>query len=194
MKLESNVTRFAPNNGYIIDVEKERKAAEEHYEYFFISPGWYLCVSEGNAYVISEYLLKIGCACADMTYNCKGKEICKHLIHFMNRENLPDRNISEEMVQLLQAAGWSGKVLTPPDRPENRRRKPKLPNVHDPARKPGWQAATRAERMKRYASMTPKQIVAEMDGKELERNARRGAPLAITELQRRIAAAEGVSV
>jgi len=187
MKLEANVTRFAPNDGYIMDADKQRKAAEEHYEFSFISPGWYLCVSGDHAYAISEYMQKIGCGCADMRMRCKGKEVCKHLIQFMNLPNLPDKDITHEFRELLEAAGWSGTVLTPPDRPENRKRQ-KLPNIHDPARKPGKQAATRAEKMKRFESMTPEQIVAEMDEKTLEQNARRGAPMAIAEVQRRMAA------
>jgi len=192
MKLHANVVRFAPDDGYIMDVEKEQKASEERYEFRFISPGYYLCTHGENVYCISQYMRKIGCACDDMTFNCKEKLVCKHLIQFMNLKDHPDKDISEEMAQLLKAAGWSGKVLTPPDSPENRRQKPKLPNIKDPARKPLPQAATRAEKMKKYASMTPEQIIAEMDGEELKRNARRGAPMAIAEMARR-KTAEAVS-
>jgi len=186
MKLESEMTRFAPRDGYICDVEKERKATSEVYEYFLISPGYFLCISEGKAYTISEYMQKISCSCADMTFRCKEKEVCKHLIQFMmlkNPHDLPE--IHEDMAQLLKAAGWSGSVLTPPDRPETRKRKPKLPNIHDPDRKTQPQATTRAEKHKKYTSMTPEQIIAEMGGKELERNARKGGVLAIAELARR---------
>ncbi len=184
MKLEANITRFAPNDGYICDVDKHRKATEEDYDFRFISPGYYLCVHEGNEYAISEYNGKIGCACADMTYNCKGKEICKHLDKFMRLKELPTNPIDEGMIQLLEAAGWSGQKLTPPKIPEQRKRK-KLPNIHDPARTPQPKAEERADRRKRYDSMTPEQIIAEMPSDELERNAHRGAPMAIAELARR---------
>ena len=39
MKLHANVTRFAPNDGFICDVETQRKAIEEEYDFFSISPG-----------------------------------------------------------------------------------------------------------------------------------------------------------
>lgn len=186
MKLKANITRFAPRDGYICDAKKHDKAIEEEYEFFFISPGYFLCTTEeGDAYAISEYMQKIGCGCEDMTYNCKGKEVCKHLIKFMLLKEMPDKEIKEDMAQLLKAAGWSGTPLTPPDRPENRRRKPKLPNIKDPARKPGKKAAERAERRAQYEKMTPQQIIEGMDRKELEQNARRGAPMAIAELARR---------
>lgn len=186
MKLKTEMTRFAPRDGYICDVEKERKATSEVYGYFLISPGYFLCVNGEKAYTISEYRQMISCACADMTFRCKGSEVCKHLIQFMmlkNPHDLPE--ISEDMAQLLIASGWSGTPLTPPDRPENRRHRPRLPNIHDPARKPVPQATTRAEKRKRYESMTPAQIIAEMDDKELERNAHKGAPMAIAEMSRR---------
>jgi len=186
MKLEAEMTRFAPRDGYICDIEKERKATSEVYEYFLISPGYFICKNEDKAYTISEYLQKISCSCADMTYRCAGKEVCKHLIQFMMLENpqeLPE--IREDMAQLLIASGWSGTPLTPPDRPENRRQRPRLPNIHDPERKPVQKAAARAKKRDAYEKMTPEEIIRGMDGKELERNARRGAPMAIAELNRR---------
>lgn len=187
MKLEANIVRFAPSNGFICDIEKHKKATEEDYEFRFISPGYYLCKHKANAYAISTYMGKIGCACADMTFNCKEKSVCKHLEKFMRLKDLPDRDISKEDRQILKAAGWAGSTLTPPDRPEQRNIRTRLPNIHDPARKPGKQAATRAEKIKRYESMTPEQIIAEMPAGELEKNARRGAPMAIAELTRRLA-------
>jgi hypothetical protein len=63
------------------------------------------------------------------------------------------------------------------------------PPLHDPARTPSPAAAQRAERRARYVRMTPAEIVAAMPPGELERNARRGAPLAITEQERRAAEA-----
>ena len=186
MKLKAEMTRFAPRDGYICDVEKERKATSEEYENFLISPGYFLCVNGKKAYTISEYMQKISCACEDMTFRCQGNEVCKHLIQFMMLENPHDLpEIGEDMAQLLIAAGWSGTPLTPPDRPENRRHKPRLPNIHDPARKPAKQAAKREASKKPYDGKTAEDIVREMDGKELERNARKGGVLAITEMNRR---------
>lgn len=186
MELFSNVTRFAPNDGFICDVDTHRKASEEEYDFRFISPSYYLCITEsGNAYVISEYKNKIGCACQDMTFNRKGKEVCKHLEKFMRLKDLSLPDISEDMAQLMKAAGWSGSVLTPPDRPENRKRQ-KLPNIKEPTRKPAPQAATRQERKKTYEGMTPEQIIKETPQAKLETYARRGAPLAIAELTRRM--------
>ena len=132
---------------------------------------------------------KIGCGCEHMTYRCKGKEVCKHLVRFMSLEDTQFGNISEEMAELLQAAGWSGTPLTPPDKPENRSKKPKLPNIHDPARKPAPQAAQRAKAKKTYEGMTTEQIVRGMDLKELERNARKGGVATQAELARRKAEA-----
>ena len=189
MKLHANVTRFAPDEGYIMDVEKERKAHEEHYEFFFISPGWYLCVSGENMYAISQYMQKIGCGCHDMTFSCTNRAVCKHLIKFMSLEDTQFGDLSEEMAELLQAAGWSGTPLTPPDRPENRSKKPKLPNIHDPERKPAPQAKQREKTKKEYEGRTAEQIVQGMDIKELERNARKGGVAAQAELARREAEA-----
>lgn len=189
MKLHSNVTRFVPDDGFIMDAKKEKKANEEHYDFFFISPGWYLCVSKKNAYCISQYMNKIGCSCYDMRMRCKNKSVCKHLIQFMNLKNLPDTDISNEFRELLEAAGWIGTVLKPPDRPENRQRQ-KLPNAHDPERKPVPQAAQREKAKKTYVGKTAEQIVQGMDDTELRRNACKGGVAAIAELQRRTAIAE----
>lgn len=63
------------------------------------------------------------------------------------------------------------------------------PPLHDPARTPSLAAAQRAERRARYGRMTPEEIVEEMPPEVLERNARRGAPLAIAERERRAAEA-----
>ena len=188
MKLHANVTRFAPDDGYIMDAEKEKKAREEHYELFFISPGWFLCISGENAYCISQYMQKIGCSCYDMRMRCKGKEVCKHLIQFMNQKDLPDKDISGEFRELLEEEGWSGTVLKPPDRPENRQRQ-KLPNIKDPARKPAPQATQRAKVKNEYEGRTAEQIVQGMNLKELERNARKGGVAAQAELSRREAEA-----
>ena len=184
MKLEANITRFAPSNGFICEVDKHRKATEEDYDFRFISPGYYLCSHEGNAYAISDYKGKIGCACADMTFNCKGKEVCKHLEKFMRLKDLPSNPVDEEMIQLLEAAGWAGQKLTPPDRPGNRKKK-RLPNIHDPDRKPVPQATQREKCKKSYDGKSAEEIVQAMDGKELERNARKGGVMAIKELARR---------
>ncbi len=187
MKLEANVTRFGPENGYIYEAAKEAKAIAEAdgWIYRFISPGYYLCITEDKAYAISMYKQKIGCGCADMTYNCTGKEVCKHLIMFMRLENLPDRDISEEMRQLLIAAGWSGTTLTPPNHPSTRHQKRGRPNIKDPERKPAPQAAQRATKKESYEGKTAEEIVRGMGDKELESNARKGGVAARAEVDRR---------
>ena len=62
----------------------------------------------------------------------------------------------------------------------------KIPHVHDPARTATPQAAARAERRKRYQSMTASDIVRVMPAKELEHNARKGGVMAIAEQERRM--------
>lgn len=185
MKLEANITRFAPRDGYICEAARHDKAIAEaeDYDFRFISPGYFLCIHGENAYTMSEYRGKVGCACADMTYRCKGKEICKHGQIFLSLDDYPTNPIDEAMAQLLKAAGWIGARLHPPDLPK--KAKKKLPNIHDPARKPQPQAAQRHEQMKRYETMTPEEIIRETPQEKLETYARRGAPMAIVEVQRR---------
>ena len=129
-------------------------------------------------------MAKIGCSCHDMTFSCTNKAVCKHLIQFMNLQVLPDNDISEEFRELLEAAGWSGTVMKPPNRPKAEQR-PKLPNIHDPDRKPAPQATQRAKVKKEYEGKTAEQIVQSMDMKELEKNARKGGVAAQAELARR---------
>lgn len=62
----------------------------------------------------------------------------------------------------------------------------KIP-IHDPTRTTTPQAAARADRRKRYSSMTPEEILRETPDRELNRYVRRGAPLAIAEQERRMA-------
>lgn len=64
-----------------------------------------------------------------------------------------------------------------------------IPHVHDPARTATPQAAKRAERRARYESMTAEEIIRYMPDRELSRNARRGAIMAIAEQERRVNAA-----
>jgi len=194
MKLEANITRFAPNNGYICDVEKQRKAVAEEYEMRLISPGFYLCTHDNNAYAISEYMGKIGCACYDMTHGCKGKEVCKHLVKFMTLKDLSLPEISQDQRELLEAAGWSGTVLTPPQKqqqpkqqqPKQQQPKQQQPKVTEPAVKSQPQA-TRIGNREKYEGKTPAQIIAQMPLEELKRNARKGGVMAVAELQRRTA-------
>lgn len=61
----------------------------------------------------------------------------------------------------------------------------KIPHVHDPARTTTTQAAARADRRKRYSSMTASAIVLAMPDNELEHNARKGGVMAIAEQERR---------
>jgi len=65
-------------------------------------------------------------------------------------------------------------------------------NIHDPARKPTFQAAQRAEQKKSYVGKTPEQIIRTTPQKKLETYARRGAPMAIAEKARRAVAALGI--
>ena len=189
MKLFANITRTAPTLGFICDVTRHDKAIAEaeDYDFRFISPGYFLCIHEKNAYAMSAYLAKTGCACADMTYRCKGDEACKHIQILCTLNDLPSKPIDADMEQLLKAAGWTGHKLHPPAQAK----KPKPPNIHDPARKPQPQAATRADQHKRYASMTPEQIIRETPQEMLETFAKRGAPLAIAEVQRRLVLQRG---
>lgn len=194
MKLESTISRTAPTLGFILDVETSDRAVAEAGEYDWrqISPGYFLCIHEENAYVISEYMKKVGCSCADMSFRKKGKEACKHAAAFMA---LPDisglKGVDVGMEQLLRAAGWTGTILQPPKRPEQARRsmsgssRQRIPNIHDPDRKPGKKAATRAEKTEMYESMTPEEIMRNTSEKDLEIYAKKGAPLARKELQRR---------
>ena len=183
IKLEANITRLAPRLGFRYDVERDKKSREESYRFEMISPGYYLCITEDDkAYAISETQKTMGCACKDMTYRCKPPyDVCKHLIAFARLPDVPTAPLSPIYEQLLRAAGWTGSNLHPPTK------KKKLPNIHDPARKPGKQAATRAEQHKRYASMTPEEIIRETPQAKLETYATRGAPMAIKEVQRRLA-------
>jgi len=61
-----------------------------------------------------------------------------------------------------------------------------IPNLHDPERTTTSQAAQRAERRARYASMTAEQIIQHMPDKELSRNAGKGGVLAVAEQERRM--------
>lgn len=194
MKLESTISRTAPTLGYILDVETSDRAVAEAGEYDWrqVSPGYYLCVHGETAYAISEYRGMLGCSCADMSLRKKGKEACKHIAAFMALPDISTLNgIDKDMEQLLRAAGWTGVIMQPPKRPEQARRsildppKRRLPSIHDPDRKPGKKAATRAEKTKMYESMTPEEIMQQTSEKDLELYARRGAPLARAELQRR---------
>ncbi len=198
MKLEANITRTAPTLGFVLDVAtSDRVAAEaDGYDYRQISPGYFLCIPDAeHAYVISEYLKRVGCSCADMRLRKKDREVCKHAAAFMALLDISTlKGIDQDMEQLLRAAGWTGKILQPPKRQEQARRsmvgeapKRRLPSVHDPDRKPTKQAATRAEKMQRYEGMTPEQIIRETPQEKLETYARRGAPLAKAEVERRIA-------
>lgn len=187
MRLEANITRSAPTLGFICDVKRHDKAIAEAEDYDFrmISPGYYLCIHGENAYAMSAYLKKAGCACADMTFRCKGNEACKHIQIFCTLNDLPTKPIDDGMRQLLTAAGWSGETLTPPDHPSTRHQKRGRPNAHDPARKPQPQAASRAEQKQSYAGKTPEQIIRATPIADLKKFAGRGAPMAIAELRRR---------
>jgi hypothetical protein len=53
--------------------------------------------------------------------------------------------------------------------------------LHDPERKAGIQAEAREARRELYKGMTAAEIIRHMPDVELDRNARRGAPMAIFE-------------
>ena len=188
MNLEANIIRTAPTLGFICDISTETKAAaeQEEYDYRMISPGYYLCVHGEHAYAMSAYLTKTGCACPTMTYRLKGDDACKHIRNLAMLPELPLKPIDREMKELLEAAGWIGHKLHPPAPPSQKRKK--LPNAHDPARKPQPQAATRARKHDEYAGKTTEQIVRAMPLKEVEKNAGKGGVACVAELRRRTAA------
>lgn len=188
MKLEATLTRTAPTLGYICDAATNDRAIAEanEYDWRMISPGFYLCIHGERAYVVSEHLKRIACACQHHRMRLKGDDVCKHLVAFMELRDLPSKPIDADMGQLLKAAGWIGRKLHPPALPKPGKKKP--PNVHDHARKPVPQAATRATSKTKYESMTTEQILRSMDDTELRRNASKGGTAAIAELERRNAA------
>ena len=184
MTLHPIVTNFAPCIGYVCDIETYTKAAEEGGEYVFrkISPDFFLCEHGENAYVIAENIRQkmIGCSCEAMNYRKTPLDVCKHIIAF-TKQDMPIEPISEEQRHELEAAGWTGKTLRPPDPPKKKRQTP----LHDPERKPTERAATREERRKLYESMTAEEMCRIMPDAELRNNARRGGVAAIAELKRR---------
>ncbi|MEA3382759.1 MAG: hypothetical protein U9Q87_18170, partial [Pseudomonadota bacterium] len=187
MKLHANITRTAPFMEITLDPKtlEESIAEAKDYDFYFISPGYYLCVHGNNAYAISEYKKRVGCACPDMTYRCKPpRDSCKHLRVFCSLEDLPSKPATPEMAELLKAAGWIGKPLHPPEMQKRSKKKP----PKDPDRKPQPQAPTRAQKMQSYAGKTTEEIVRSMPLPELQRNAKRGGVACVAELERRTAA------
>jgi len=196
MKLEATLTRTAPAFGYICDAATNDRAFAEvdEYDWRMISPGYYICIHGERAYVVSEHLKRIACACQHHRMRLKGDDVCKHLVAFMELRDLPSKPIDEGMGQLLKATGWIGRKLHPPALPKPGKKK--LPNTPAPALKPAptirkspiVPVATKAERRNKFDGMTPEQIIAEMDNATLKQNAGRGAPMALAELDRRKAA------
>jgi len=194
MKLDAKVTKFARRLGYVSDVERSRRAAEDgaKYRWAVIRPGYYVSIHGEHAYALIETAKTIGCACPDMSHRCRAGEVCKHVIMFSNLPELPTTPVSDEIAALLLAAGWTGSndQLCPPTKPAPAQAPKIRPPTQDPERKPTKQAETRAERRRRYEGMTPKEIIAGMSDKELKTSADRGAQLAIVEYERRVAAGE----
>jgi hypothetical protein len=192
MILEAKVTTFARRLGYVSDVERSRRAAEDgaKYRWEVIRPEHYVSIHGERAYVLIATAKTIGCACPDMSHRCRVGEVCKHVIMFSNLPELPTTPVSDEIAALLRAAGWTGsnEHLCPPTKAAQAQAPSRQPPIQDPERKPTTQAETRAERRERYGGMTPEEIIAGMSDKELKTNAARGAQMAIAELERRAAA------
>lgn len=192
MILDARVTTFARRLGYVSDVERSRRAAEDgaKYRWDVICPEHYVSIHGERAYVLIATAKTIGCACPDMSHRCRAGEVCKHVIMFSNLPELPTTPVSDEIVALLMAAGWTGsnEHLCPPTKAAQAQAPSIQPPIQDPERKPTTQAETQAERRRRYTSMTPEEIIEGMSDKDLKTNADRGAPMAIAELERRAAA------
>jgi hypothetical protein len=183
IKLEANITRLAPRNGYRYDVARDKKSREESYQFQMISPGYYLVVSGSKAYAISETQKTMGCACEDMTYRCTPPhDVCKHLIAFARLPDVPTAPLSPVYEQLLRAAGWTGERLHPP---ELKQEKKKLPPLRDPARQESPRAASRAA--VRDSNLSIAERVAAMSLAECKQNAARGGVACIADLKRRMA-------
>jgi len=185
MNLHPHITNWAPRLGFVTDLDENLKAHNEASEYEFqkISPDFFLCEHGDNAYVIAEKGKTIGCSCPAMTFRKTHADGCKHIIAYAALQTSPTAPVSSETEALLQGAGWTGDPLHPPATPKQEKKK--LPNIKDPARKPGKQAPSRADRHERYQSMTPEQIIAGMSDAELASCAKRGAEMAIDEQERR---------
>ncbi len=183
MNLHPLSTNWAPSLGFVLDADAYLKAQQEasEYEYQKISPGFFLCKHGDNAYVIGDAGKTVGCSCPAMTFRKTHADGCKHISAFLRVQEPPDP-ISPETETLLRDAGWTGDPLHPPAAEPKKKKKP---SAHNPAREPEKQATTRAQQHKQYESMTPEQIIAGMSDAELRRNAKKGAPMAIDELERR---------
>lgn len=183
MNLHATITRTAPAFETTSDLATETAGAQEEYDFRFISPGYFLCIHGDNAYAISEYKKRIGCACEDMTYRCKPpRDACKHIRGFVRLQEYPTNPIDAGMIQLLKAAGWIGSKLHPPDLP---RKKKQLPNIKDPERSPQPQATTRAQKHAEYAGKSTDEIVRGMSNGDVIRNASKGGVACVAELERR---------
>ena len=182
MNLHANIQRTAPAFETTSDLATDTAGAQEEYDFRFISPGYFLCIHGDNAYAISEYKKRIGCACEDMTYRCKPpRDACKHIRGFVLLKEYPTNPIDAGMIQLLKAAGWIGAKLHPPDLPK--KAKKKLPHAKSPERQP--QAATRAQKSAQYAGKSTIEIVKAMSNEEVRKNAAKGGVACIAEKERR---------
>ncbi len=184
MNLHANIQRTAPAFETTSDLATDTAGAQEEYDFRFISPAYFLCIHGENAYAISEYKKRIGCACEDMTYRCKPpRDACKHIRGFVRLQEYPTNPIDAGMIQLLKAAGWIGSKLHPPDLPKPAKKK--LPNIKAPERKPQPQATTRAQKHAEYAGKSTEQIVRGMSNADVIKNAGRGGVACIAEKERR---------
>jgi len=89
--------------------ETHKRAADECENYTFqkAGPDQYMCIHEDEAYRISVDGDKFGCGCGDWNHRCKGNEICKHLVAFNTRVQMPSAKLDKEVAKELIAAGWT---------------------------------------------------------------------------------------
>jgi hypothetical protein len=192
MNLKHEIKHRAPRNGYVCDAATDRKAREEchDYDYYVISPGFYLCQHGKNRYVIEESINSVGCACEAMTFNKNPGEVCKHIVAMSFLDEVPIEPVSEEVRKMLRWEGWIGEVILLP--PSSYQQKKRQPPIHDPDRQPRAKAEERKAKHLKYDGMNMKQMLASMDDTEIAKNARKGGVAAIAELARRTAAREAV--
>lgn len=187
------IERYAPQDGYVCDAKDFEQAHNEKQEYRMISPGYYLCCTSDRVYLISEYKGEIGCSCEEMS-NMTGKQVCKHLIGFLELDEPPFKPAGPIYEEILKAQGWTGAKLHPPGYGHRngaaQNKGTPAPPLHDPERKPKPQAAQRATRKRSYDGMTPEEIIRETPLQKVQKYAKSGSQLAKDELKRREAEAE----
>lgn len=122
MPFDERVSHYAKRGSEIIDSDREAKSKAEKYTFSRISKGNYACET-GKAPGDEGYLIRviddrIGCSCSDMTFNCKGNEICKHIIRFLAMGRVPENIAPDWITGFLRGMGWTGLEPTPPEVPK----------------------------------------------------------------------------